>query len=894
MVYAMFSIGILGFLVWSQEIVINVSAIENFMFISIMVFLTPWALKYIRSNLIDILRFLGHPIILFFLFFLFFFYVQYKWGLSPVYCVDEAITKAPDAAAAGKVPTAGKAIGDFMEWYVDKGYLKVTLWAAGSATFAWHVFNQTAGASIRWHIGYGASAFFAGGTAKALTEWVYGPKQEVDHSLPDVMINDIRESCVVRSIHLHPLINNDNTINTILNSDPRDIIPKHYLAHSVVEGPSDGLSIWSYLTSIFTSTPLFFESYYNTLNLLVYVLVFAMIIIATFMSIQHALGYFNSENVYKWGENLVWVRDILLLTCYFLAVILSCYLFFFYNIDNNTIIICNDIMKDFHGLTTGDYYISHRYFDTPIEYFEKVIVGIGIITLGFYRSYVLIKPKAWGNTQKFIFISISGMITRKIVSYVTSEEVVKQKVMAGKTLFELFARYNEITLVIFFFLIMIGVCFIIAHFTEKWLEKQEFSTKFTRIMDVFIVFMKIIVGACFLCVSVGAINIYMFELPSKYHNIIDEAIKFSINNETTIYKMALFNCEVEVINFAICWNSSISWDTLIRSKKAHRWTKSARNFTLSVRKNTDNKSSSETTRKTCFQFDSFHKIHSKFYPNLPIIDNKWLEWFIGFSEGDGSLLTSIKAKDKRLRFVLTQKEKQVLDHIQNIFGFGSVRHIPNGDYYRYIVEDNKNIFILAIVFNSNLVIPYRITQLQKWIVALNDSINNPTSYLQLRYKVTQTIQFIHNPRVFTLNDAWLSGFVDAEGNFTVEVTKRPKNVLGYQCNMRFILDQNNSQETLQYIVSLFGTGNVYHRKDTIAVYRITLRSIKSIKIVYHYFTHFHLKTMKRFSFQKWSVIYNILLRKEHVTIIGLSKIKSLGKLINTNNARNKPIGKAKV
>lgn len=321
------------------------------------------------------------------------------------------------------------------------------------------------------------------------------------------------------------------------------------------------------------SIPLFFESYYNTQNLLVYLLVFAMIIIATFMSIQHVQGYYDSENVYKGAhwKTIVWVRDILLLTCYFFAVVLSCYLFFFYNIDNNITIICNDVMKNFRGLT-GDYYISHRYFNTPVEYFEKVIVTIAMITLGFYRSYILIKPKAWGNTQKTIFIFISGMITRKIVSYVTSEGVVKQKLMAGKTLFELFDRYNEITLVIIFFLIMTGVCFIIAHFSEKWLVKQEFSTKFTRIMDVFIVFIKIIVGACFLCVSVGAINIYIFELPSEYYNIMDEAIKFAINYETTIYnkEMALSYCEIGVINFAMCWNSSISRPTLLESKNGRR------------------------------------------------------------------------------------------------------------------------------------------------------------------------------------------------------------------------------------------------------------------------------------------------------------------------------------
>lgn len=52
------------------------------------------------------------------------------------------------------------------------------------------------------------------------------------------------------------------------------------------------------------------------------------------------------------------------------------------------------------------------------------------------------------------------------------------------------------------------------------------------------------------------------------------------------------------------------------------------------------------------------------------IDYVWLEWFIGFSEGDGALCCD---KYNTLCFVLTQKEKKtILFHIQSILGFGAV------------------------------------------------------------------------------------------------------------------------------------------------------------------------------------------------------------------------------
>lgn len=119
--------------------------------------------------------------------------------------------------------------------------------------------------------------------------------------------------------------------------------------------------------------------------------------------------------------------------------------------------------------------------------------------------------------------------------------------------------------------------------------------------------------------------------------------------------------------------------------------------------------------------------------------NQWLEWFIGFTEGAfaGSLLTSIVGKEKRLRFVITQKEKEILEHIKDTLGFGRVYHFPKGNYYRYVVEDYKHIYILATLFNGNFVINHRIKQLERWIISLNNHIISSTSHLRLLIKLNR-------------------------------------------------------------------------------------------------------------------------------------------------------------
>ena len=87
--------------------------------------------------------------------------------------------------------------------------------------------------------------------------------------------------------------------------------------------------------------------------------------------------------------------------------------------------------------------------------------------------------------------------------------------------------------------------------------------------------------------------------------------------------------------------------------------------------------SSETTSEaSSFDFTDFFK--SGQAGQVPLIPTDFLEWFIGFFEGDGSVY-SYATLDKRdgrqgisLQFLITQKEKNILVILQKTFGFGSL------------------------------------------------------------------------------------------------------------------------------------------------------------------------------------------------------------------------------
>ena len=92
--------------------------------------------------------------------------------------------------------------------------------------------------------------------------------------------------------------------------------------------------------------------------------------------------------------------------------------------------------------------------------------------------------------------------------------------------------------------------------------------------------------------------------------------------------------------------------------------------------------SSETTREAplnlsksfCdkvafFEEESFDAYFTTFKPeHIKSINTQFLEWFIGFSEGDGSFIVS----NERCYFMINQKDLKILYKMKAILGFGQV------------------------------------------------------------------------------------------------------------------------------------------------------------------------------------------------------------------------------
>lgn len=94
------------------------------------------------------------------------------------------------------------------------------------------------------------------------------------------------------------------------------------------------------------------------------------------------------------------------------------------------------------------------------------------------------------------------------------------------------------------------------------------------------------------------------------------------------------------------------------------------NLYASAKQPVGGQTSSETISEKTFDFTLFNKYHKR-------IDNNWLEWFIGFTEGDGAILESK---------VIFYNNSKVLYHIKDILGFGNVTVNKVLGFGRFIVQ----------------------------------------------------------------------------------------------------------------------------------------------------------------------------------------------------------------
>jgi hypothetical protein len=128
----------------------------------------------------------------------------------------------------------------------------------------------------------------------------------------------------------------------------------------------------------------------------------------------------------------------------------------------------------------------------------------------------------------------------------------------------------------------------------------------------------------------------------------------------------------------------------------------------------------------------------------------------------------------------------------------------------------------------------------------------------------------------TLNDAWLSGFTDAEGCFSLSLLS---NSLAYR--FRFILSQkwDINKSIFLHIATLFNVGAIsQHSKDN--NWQYTVNGVNNTLSILPYFDQYALKTKKKDSYLLWKELRLQLINKDHLNLESRKEMIKLTKRVN--------------
>ena len=232
-------------------------------------------------------------------------------------------------------------------------------------------------------------------------------------------------------------------------------------------------------------------------------------------------------------------------------------------------------------------------------------------------------------------------------------------------------------------------------------------------------------------------------------------------------------------------------------------------------------------------------------------EGKFLEWFIGFAEGDGSFV--VTRGNSVFSIHLHIVDLPLLYKIQTELNMGNVYFKDNSA--TLIIKAKKDIATLIEIFNGNIFLDKRKIQFEKWVD--NYNLKNKTS-----------IKLKQNEFWPALNHGWLSGFVDAEGSFFVSVSKN-------RIVLRFSIAQKNAEPEFFYLKELL-KGNYELRKN----YSRIVVNFYALDIIKDYLSRYKLHSVKAESLEKWLEIYDYRKNKSSIEIVDYVQLKKKASLIN--------------
>jgi LAGLIDADG endonuclease len=141
------------------------------------------------------------------------------------------------------------------------------------------------------------------------------------------------------------------------------------------------------------------------------------------------------------------------------------------------------------------------------------------------------------------------------------------------------------------------------------------------------------------------------------------------------------------------------------------------------------------------------------------------------------------------------------------------------------------------------------------------------------------------PHPGKLEAQWVVGFVDGEGCFFVGINRHPEMTSGFQVLPEFTVVQHERDvQLLHALKQFFGCGVVRTNHAERMAYRV--RSLDHLNDrILPFFEQHPLKSKKRIDFSKFRSVLQLMARGEHLTPVGIDKIRAIAATMNTGCER---------
>ena len=263
------------------------------------------------------------------------------------------------------------------------------------------------------------------------------------------------------------------------------------------------------------------------------------------------------------------------------------------------------------------------------------------------------------------------------------------------------------------------------------------------------------------------------------------------------------------------------------------------------------------------------------------INNNINSYLAGLFEGDGHIWFQKKNVKKKHnpRFCITfnLKNEPLAKQLLSIIGSGFIGYKPKNNACVLTISPVKGLNKVIKYVNGELRTP-KIIQLYNLIDWMNK--NHSSNIIKLPIKENNLDK-----------NAWLSGFIDADGSFSVQHTKIENNSKKIKISCRLRLEQTmldpiskKSYFDILTKISKFLNCNLKARKQISTnneYYNITASSRKSLSIIIVYFSSFPLYSSKYLDYKDWYEIALLILNNNHYTEQCINRVNLIKNNMNS-------------